>query len=446
LQAVSRDSRLVEASRRPDGRVTQFLAGGPELERRYRLAPRPALAIISAAMDGRRLECRLSDDFLKAAAPGYLDDETWDSLDDEWFNNALEYLGRACLGVPGPLTKIQPRPNGGSSNSGMLRLSDYLEQLGRAEPWAVVPPQSFWDAAVAQATTIPELLELANSAQARGRFRNAAEIYAEAARRGHLDALLYLADYRELAGDPESAIELLQEAIGLGAEEATFALAHIYESSGDIEKAERLLEAAGDDAGEALVERARLRRLAGDSAASLQLLEQAVELGSVPAMSDLAVALANIPGNESRIEILRSSAKEMDSARDQLIEATRNATASERRLEMATENLIRLASRGEVSTDQISEILDGQERRGVNNELIIGRVLMARGLTNEAKVRFARAIDAGSIHDRGYNPALNWLAKAMATGGDGDTAKMMLKYGLEIGGRVAGEWKVSFRR
>jgi hypothetical protein len=54
--AGSRDARLVLAARSaPDGQVTQFLAGAPELLARYRNAPPPSAALISAAMDARRL-------------------------------------------------------------------------------------------------------------------------------------------------------------------------------------------------------------------------------------------------------------------------------------------------------------------------------------------------------------------------------------------------------
>jgi len=54
--ARAADVRLVLAARSaPDGEVIQFLAGAPELLARYRNAPPAARALISAAMDARRL-------------------------------------------------------------------------------------------------------------------------------------------------------------------------------------------------------------------------------------------------------------------------------------------------------------------------------------------------------------------------------------------------------
>ena len=76
--AGSGDARLVLAARSAaDGQVIQFLAGAPELLARYRNAPPAAAALISAAMDARRLGMGvgLPHAFLEAAAPGYLTDD-----------------------------------------------------------------------------------------------------------------------------------------------------------------------------------------------------------------------------------------------------------------------------------------------------------------------------------------------------------------------------------
>jgi hypothetical protein len=81
------DVRMVLAARSaPDGQVIQFLAGAPELLARYRNAPPAAAALISAAMDARRLGmgAALPQAFLEAAAPAYLTDDQWDVLDDDW--------------------------------------------------------------------------------------------------------------------------------------------------------------------------------------------------------------------------------------------------------------------------------------------------------------------------------------------------------------------------
>ena len=124
------DVRLVLAARSaPDGQVIQFLAGAPELLARYRNAPPAAAALINAAMDARRLGmgAGLPQAFLEAAAPGYLTDDQWDALGEDWLEQALAYTAVPCKGARGPLTRIRPRPaasraaRSGSRDSGSSR-------------------------------------------------------------------------------------------------------------------------------------------------------------------------------------------------------------------------------------------------------------------------------------------------------------------------------------
>ena len=111
--ARAADARMVLAARSaPDGEVIQFLAGAPELLARYRNAPPAAAALIDAAMDARRLGmgAGLPQAFLEAAAPGYLTDDQWDALGEDWLEQALAYTAVPCKGARGPLTRIRPRP------------------------------------------------------------------------------------------------------------------------------------------------------------------------------------------------------------------------------------------------------------------------------------------------------------------------------------------------
>ena len=110
--AGSGDARLVLAARlAAEGEVTQFLAGAPELLARYRNAPPAAAALISAAMDARRLGtgAGLPQAFLEAAAPGYLTGDQWDALGEDWLEQALAYAAVPAKGARGPLTRIRPR-------------------------------------------------------------------------------------------------------------------------------------------------------------------------------------------------------------------------------------------------------------------------------------------------------------------------------------------------
>src|SRR4029077_1015171 len=130
----------------PDGAVIQFLAGAPELLARYRNAPPAAAALISAAMGGRRLGTgiALPQAFLEAAAPGYLTDDQWDGLGEDWLEQALAYAAVPCKGARRPPNRLPPRPSalrtrksGPGASSGqpestptgpLYRLADYLDQ------------------------------------------------------------------------------------------------------------------------------------------------------------------------------------------------------------------------------------------------------------------------------------------------------------------------------
>ena len=186
LQQVSSagDPRLEAAAvDAEDGRVTQFLAGVPELLARYRNAPAGARAVIHTAMDARRLGMQqaLPRAFLEASAPGYLTGTEWDTLPDDWLDEALTYTGKPCKGVRGPLSRLRPPP-GGEQAEAAYQLADYLDQHGRHQRHALVPPPSFWVAA--RCAQPADLITLAAAARARGLYRFGAQLLKSAASRG----------------------------------------------------------------------------------------------------------------------------------------------------------------------------------------------------------------------------------------------------------------------
>ena len=205
--ARAADVRMALAARSaPDGEVIQFLAGAPELLARYRNAPPAAAALIGAAMDARRLGmgAGLPQAFLEAAAPGYLTDDQWDALGEDWLEQALAYTAVPCKGARGPLTRIRPRPasraarNRGDQPGSMAaaagplyRLADYLDQHGRAHRASQIPPAEFWSAAAAHAAP-GDQAALGDAAHARGLYRDAAQLHKNAAASGNPRAALYL--------------------------------------------------------------------------------------------------------------------------------------------------------------------------------------------------------------------------------------------------------------
>jgi hypothetical protein len=189
--AAGADPRLAEAATHAeDGHITQFLAGGPALLERYRNAPPAAKALIEAAMDARRLGhgLYLRHGLLEAAVPGYLTDQQWDELAEDWLEQALAYCAKPCRGARGPLTRVRPRPGHPALAQPHYRLADYLEQASRAMRGTVLAPAALWDALVEHADE-RDLLELAWEARERGLYRHAFRLYQRAAETGDSDAL-----------------------------------------------------------------------------------------------------------------------------------------------------------------------------------------------------------------------------------------------------------------
>ena len=257
------DTRLAQAAAgAQDGQVIQFLAGAPELLARYRNAPPAAAALIDAAMDARRLGMgpALPQAFLEAAAPGYLIDTEWHALGEDWLEQALAYTAVPCKGVSGPLIRIRPRPassratgSGSPDSDEMLaggqadiprvllyRLADYLDQHGRKHRKGQLPPAGFWAAAVGHAFP-GDQAALGDAADARGLYRDAAQLHKNAAACGNLHAVFYLsgppdyfrADVRPLRwavahvslDDPHAVASLLGSLQKAGAAEQVTALA-----------------------------------------------------------------------------------------------------------------------------------------------------------------------------------------------------------------------------
>jgi hypothetical protein len=182
------DVRLAAAAAAPDGEAIQYLAGAPELLSQYHNAPPAARALIQAAMDARRLGMRpaLPQAFLEAAAPGYLTDSEWHLLPENWMEEGLEYTGKPCKGVRGPLTRARPRPGRWAQspddfsprpNDGVAyRLADFLDQTGHRSRRDKIPPESFWTAAAAHAYP-GDLADLGQEAASRGLYRDAAQLW-----------------------------------------------------------------------------------------------------------------------------------------------------------------------------------------------------------------------------------------------------------------------------
>ncbi|MFF0637815.1 hypothetical protein ACFYTS_35590 [Nocardia sp. NPDC004151] len=212
--AARRDPRLAMAVERArDGEVTQYLAGGPELIRRYQHSASPAArAVIEVAMDLRRLGHRnaLPADLLCEIAPFYISDSNWNRVENNWFEQALADLGVHCKGAPGPLTRKRSRRlpagttarneyraqrPGPAENPSMYQFADYLDQHGRKHRAEEILPIEFWKAAARHAPP-KDQVTLGMSAWDRGLYRYATQLWKNATQHGDLWAAVHLIRYR----------------------------------------------------------------------------------------------------------------------------------------------------------------------------------------------------------------------------------------------------------
>ncbi|WP_405594162.1 hypothetical protein OG741_01165 [Streptomyces sp. NBC_01410] len=186
-RAAQSDPRLALAVENAiEGQVIQYLAGAPALLSRYESAPAGARSLMHAAMDAQRLghSAFLPYGLLAEGAEGYLTDEEWDALSDDWLETAMAYAAAPVAGVRGALVRRRPRTRRtpGEAASGDLscyRLADYLDQHGRTTRRDEPVPEALWRALLTHGDG-SGYLALGESAEKRGLLRIAAQFYAQA--------------------------------------------------------------------------------------------------------------------------------------------------------------------------------------------------------------------------------------------------------------------------
>ncbi|ONH25519.1 effector-associated domain EAD1-containing protein [Pseudofrankia asymbiotica] len=325
--AAMGDPRLAEAEARAlDGEITQYLAGGPELLARYDNAPPAARAVIEAAMDARLLghSSSLPRGLLEDAAPGYLTDQQWDALADDWLDQALTYTGEPCRGAPGPVRRIRPRPGQIISPEPFYWLAEYLEHHARGTLRGRRAPASLWDALVAHATST-DAAALAAYAHGRLLDRYAIALFRRAADGGNGNAAGLLAGL--LAGRHD--LDGLRARACVGDRLAAERLAELLIEGGDYGEAEQLLRSlavTGEPSATArladlLAMRGDVQELwaradAGDPIAGIRLVDLLAQRGDLDGLrvradsSDLAAAvqLARLLVQRGDVDGLRARA------------------------------------------------------------------------------------------------------------------------------------------
>ncbi|WEO93323.1 tetratricopeptide repeat protein [Streptomyces sp. FXJ1.172] len=404
------------------GRLTQELAGAPELLRRYEHGTPAARALLEVAMDARRLGVglRLPQSFLIDAATDYFTDHDYDQLTEDWAEAAFAHLARPVHGTQAPLrrstTRPARRPPGAPAGAATpvpvtgpgFRLADYLEQHGRGGRHRLCPPASFWHAAHAHLTHPDDLNNLATAANGRHRLQWAHHLRHKAADAGHPDVLFKLALMKEEAGDREGAETLYRRAADAGFPEGLAELAQSREVAGDLEGAETVAwQAAEAGYAKALTDLARLRHELGDREGGEILARQAAEAGHTKALTDLA-HLRQLAGDPEGAESLyRQAAGTGDPGALADLAQFRRETGD---LDGA-ENLYRQAA----------------DACGPGALADLARVRHGAGDWEGAYLLALQAVDDGCLD------ALDTLARIRETAGDQEGAEILAQEAAEVG-------------
>ncbi|MGW0573754.1 hypothetical protein [Streptomyces tauricus] len=299
------DSRIRAALSSTDTGLTQTLAAGPDLVRRWEHAKDPyGAAVISAAVDARRLGVHtpVTRELLREAAPGYLTTKQRARADKEpnSFDRALCY---ATEELRGAAAAVSPMADETGSTCGYMA-ADYLLHRSRQTRRTALIPASAWLALTRCVNNLDDRRRLARAADRRLRYQYAIPLYASIVReRRYLDVGIRLVDLLTAASATDQAIAVLQMyAENPGASWARSRLAKLLAARRDVGAlAERA--AAGDDTANRalcsiLFERADLGRLqakaeAGDEVAEHMAIRLMIDSGQSEAAERMLETRAN---------------------------------------------------------------------------------------------------------------------------------------------------------
>jgi tetratricopeptide (TPR) repeat protein len=295
-EAAAADHRWAEARQKAeDGRLTQYLAGGPQVERRYRDAPQAARALIQAAMDVRRLGHGplLPRPLLEAALPGYMDQASFDMLTNERLEQAWTYVSdpEPCRGARPPLGEVRAgstttAESGAQPHVSRYRLSDFLDHGGRFERIDQEVPTALWEASAAYAEPAA-LLPLADAARSAGSYLHAYRLYAKAVEQGTGYALLQIRDLPGRLQWADDALPWLRGRAEAGDLVAQRVALHVMRSMGRLDEAEDWIwSRAESGAADALREGVSLLEASEGSQRGLERLRTLARQGDLSALTE----------------------------------------------------------------------------------------------------------------------------------------------------------------
>lgn len=453
---IASDPRLREAAQAQGGRLTQELAGAPELLRRYEHADPASRAVLWAAMDARRLghSINLPEPLLEHAAPGYLDSPTWNqvAVAPDWFTTALDNLTALRRQLPGPLVRQQPRPDDPSPPHPLYKLAEYLEQHGSRERVVLNPPDAFWRAAITHVADPADQGRLGQSAAERLRYRYAIPLLRRANSNEPFNPST-LASLLANRGEITEAIALLRTCIDPRDLFATLQLVDLLATAGDLDSL-RALAARGHpqaplELAELLIKQGehdealdilRARTAIGNPTAASRLVELLVERGEAEEALDILRTRANTPlalgwadrldrllAERGEIEELRARADEGDEQADVCLigmlaergEIDELRARADEGDEYATQRLVDLL----IERNELGEVVTRADTGSWYATARLARLLVEQGDVDELRSR----ADAGDEH------AANGLVDVLVAQGEIDQALTLLRTRADTG-------------
>ncbi|MEU0555430.1 hypothetical protein [Dactylosporangium sp. NPDC006015] len=393
VQAARTDPRIRLALAVQDAGLTQVLAAGPDLLRRWEHAPDPyAKAVISFAADARRLGVLspITEATFESAIGGYLTSSQRVNRPPRWLTDALAFSQQE---VHGAVAALATRDDGRTGRLTGYVVADYVAQHIRR---AQCPPAGAWEALVTGVEDAEDLRRLAFAATARMRYRHEEQALRRLLEL-HGEGVVELAGVLLRSGRVQEALDLLRQHLDATPDDRVAAARHAHiatlarrvgelrtaAEAGDAEAGRRLAELCADggvadalraraDAGSLLAEE-DLAALLADRGAVDELRSRA-DSGKQPA----ADALAELLASHGRRDLLQQRAERGDQAAARQLMKLRDSTT---------------AADGAAVQAQIAHL-----RRGI----IGGDDAAARQLTtllfdlrNEAELR--REVDAGTL-------------------------------------------------
>jgi tetratricopeptide (TPR) repeat protein len=222
--------------------VTQVLAGAPALVEAWRHADPYSKALITSAIDIRRIgiEGDLTPSLLAHAARVYLTGEQVARADADWFEVAIRY----CLTRnQGATSVLIPTSGLGYGVAAGYDLADYLTSHGLRLREDMPIPIDLWDVLAEQIYDPIDLQELASAADVREVKGYAEAIYRRALALGNAESGFWLGLMLHEQGREEEALHPLRQAAIMGNGDAFEALVDYLPASEAIIELQNAIEA-----------------------------------------------------------------------------------------------------------------------------------------------------------------------------------------------------------